>query len=172
MTARFWSALGLIALAAGARLIPHLPNVTPVIAMALLSGAAFQRKSWSILIPLAAMCLSDLALGSHDQMVSVYGSIVLVSLLGFALSRKLSVTRIGAASVISSLLFFIITNFTVWISSGMYPRTSSGLFECYVMALPFLRNGLVGDLGYSALLFGAWALINNRLRAPENLRTI
>lgn len=145
-------------MAAAARLLPHPANVTPVIAMALLSGAAFQRKAWSVALPLAAMFISDAALGFHDQMVSVYGSIVLVALLGVALSRRKTPLRVGAASVASSLLFFVITNFTIWVGSDMYPRTGAGLVECYVMALPFLRNALLGDLGFSAVLFGAWAL--------------
>ena len=162
MANRFWSAISLVALAACARLLPHPANVTPVIAMALLSGAAFQRKSLAILIPLAAMFVSDLALGFHNQMVSVYGSIILISFIGFMLREKHGVKQVAGASIIGSLLFFAVTNFTVWISSGMYLRTTAGLFECYTLALPFLRNGMLGDLAFSGLLFGAWAFLESR----------
>ena len=163
-------ALGLIAIAAVARLAPHPANVTPILAMALVSGTAFGRKSWSILIPLLAMFVSDLAIGFHDQMVSVYGSIVLVAFIGFGLSLKATPLRIAAASVLSSVVFFLVTNFTIWIGSDMYPRNGVGLVECYTMALPFLRNGLVGDLAYSALLFGAYALLVRKSAHVSNTK--
>ena len=169
MKSRFWSALSLIALAVLARLIPHPANVAPIVGMALFSGAFFGRsgggvrtsKAGAILLPLAAMFISDLALGVHDQMVSVYGSIVLVSFIGFALAEKRTAGRVIAASIASSTLFFLITNFTVWLAGEMYAKTGAGLVECYTLALPFYRNGLIGDLAYSGLLFGAWALLAN-----------
>jgi hypothetical protein len=157
----FWAAVSLVALAAVARLIPHPPNFTPLAAMALFSGAAFSRKTWSILIPLVAMFISDLALGFHNQMVSVYGSLVLISLIGFALSERRSVGRIVTASVTGSVVFFLITNFTVWLSSSMYVHSVSGLAECYTLALPFFQNELIGTLVFSGLLFGAWAFVTS-----------
>lgn len=159
------TALSLIAMAVLARLIPHPANVTPIVGLALFSGAYFGgvriSKAGAILLPLAAMFISDLALGVHDQMVSVYGSIVLVSFIGFALAEKRTAGRVIAASVASSTLFFLITNFTVWLAGEMYAKTGAGLVECYTLALPFYRNGLIGDLAYSGLLFGAWALLAN-----------
>lgn len=164
MRSRFWMALSLIAAAAFARLIPHPANVTPIVAMALFSGSVLGRRfvgarALAILVPLAALFVSDLALGTHDQMVSVYGSVVLVSLVGFVLAEKRTVARVIAASVASSTLFFLVTNFTVWLSGAMYAKTGAGLIECYTLALPFYRNGLIGDLAFSGLLFGAWALV-------------
>jgi hypothetical protein len=167
LTSRFWAALSLVALAAGVRLLPHPANVTPIVAMALFSGAVFSRKSWSVAVPLLAMFVSDLALGIHDQMVSVYGSLVLISFLGFALAAKRSAGRVALASVASSVLFFVITNFTVWLTGEFYPKTISGLAECYTLALPFFRNGVIGDLAFSGLLFGAWAFIAGALPAAD-----
>jgi hypothetical protein len=158
LNARIWGALVLIAGAAFARLVPHPANVTPIIAMALFAGASLSRKPWAIAIPVLAMFLSDLALGIHDQMGAVYGSIVLVSLIGLLVQKRRSPAVIAGASVASSLLFFAITNFTVWFQSGMYPRTGAGLVQCYIAALPFLRNGLLGDLAFTGVLFGAYAL--------------
>lgn len=165
---RFWAALSLVAVAAAARLIPHPANATPVVAMALFSGAIFTRKSWSILIPLVAMFISDLALGLHDQIVSVYGSIVLVAFIGFALSSKRSAGRVVGASLLGSIVFFFVTNFTVWLSGSMYPRTLAGLTECYTLALPFFRNGLLADLVFSGVLFGAWAFVTGAQTSELN----
>ncbi len=161
MRPRFWLALSLIAMAAFARLIPHPANVTPVVAMALFSGSVLGRRAFAILIPLAALFVSDLALGFHDQMISVYGSIVLVSLIGILLTKKPSAGRVVAASVAGSTVFFLITNFTVWLSGEMYAKTGFGLIQCYTLALPFYRHALIGDLAFTGLLFGAWALLTS-----------
>ncbi len=166
MNTRIWIALSLVILAAAARSIPHPANVSPIIAVALFSGAFFREKSWAILVPLLAMFISDLALGFHDQMVSVYGSIVLVNLLGFALNQRRTAARVAAASILGSLLFYAVTNFTVWNGSGMYSPTVKGLIQCYTMALPFLRNSLFGDLAFTGLLFGAWAITARRESVP------
>jgi len=163
------SLLPVLAMAVLGRLIPHPANVTPIVATALFmsafGGAQFTgsrfAKIGAVILPLAAMFVSDLALGFHNQMFSVYGSIVLISLIGFALAEKRSAGRVIVASVAGSTLFFLITNFTVWLAGEMYAKTSTGLVECYTLALPFYRNGLIGDLAYSGLLFGAWALLAN-----------
>lgn len=165
---RVLAALGLIALAAFGRFIPHPANATPIVAMALFSGAAFGRRPWAISIPLIAMLLTDAVIGFHDQMISVYGSLVVIAMIGFALSRRRTVARVAGASLISSLVFFAITNFTVWLSSDMYAHTWSGLVECYTLALPFLRNGAVADLLFSGVLFGAWAVVTSLTPATDS----
>lgn len=160
----------LIAIAAALRVLPHLPNFTPVAGLALVGGAYFARPilpvvwagSWArlglaILVPLAALFVSDLALGFHSQAPSVYASFILVAVLGFWTLEKRSAGRIAGVSVASSLIFFLITNLTVWAEGLLYPRSLQGLVDCYVLALPFLRNSLAGDLFYSAVLFGLWA---------------
>ncbi|RYZ63983.1 MAG: hypothetical protein EOP05_22715 [Proteobacteria bacterium] len=168
--ARVWGALVLIFGAAAARLLPHPANVTPIIAMALFAGATLTRKPLALLLPLAAMLLSDLVLGFHQQMGAVYGSIVLVALIGLLVQKNRKVPVLAGASVASSLLFFAITNFTVWFQSGMYPRTGAGLVQCYIAALPFLRNGVLGDLAFTAVLFGAYALMTRSVLRPSAVR--
>ena len=54
----------IIAVVALSRLIPHWPNFTPVMAIALVGGATLSRRSLAILVPLLAMVLSDVALGA------------------------------------------------------------------------------------------------------------
>lgn len=161
MGKRFWAVLGMVLVAAVLRCLPHLPNFSPVTAMALFAGAYFTRSSWAVLIPLSAMFLSDLVLGFHNQVPAVYGSFILVTLLGFVLRSKRSVGRIATATVAGSVLFFVITNFSVWADGAIYPRTLNGLSECYLAALPFLQNSMAGDLVYSAAIFGAFALFES-----------
>ena len=145
----------LIAGAACARLIPHPPNVTPVIAMALVSGLYLDRRM-GFIVPLAALLLSDVVLGFHGLMPYVYGSVILVALLGGVIQQKKNIGTIVGGSLCGSILFFLITNAGVWLHGGgrVYPMTMDGLMLSYTMALPFFRNSLLGDLLFVALLAG------------------
>lgn len=142
-----------ILLAAAARLLPHPPNVTPLTAMALLGGAYLSRGQ-ALLLPLAALFASDLVLGLHATVPFVYGSFVLVALLGTLLRADRRPGRLAVAALASSALFFVVTNLGTWLVAGLYTRDLQGLAACYAAALPFLRNSLLGDLAYTALLFG------------------
>ena len=155
-------ALGLILLAMAGRFAPHPPNVTPLTAVALLGGA-YLPKRWAIAVPLAAIVLSDLVIGLHDVVAFTWTSIALISLLGWWIRRRPEMSRIALASVLGSTFFFLLTNFGVWLlgdQGTMYPRTLEGLGTCYVAALPFFRNALLGDLVITSTLFGlcAWAM--------------
>jgi hypothetical protein len=165
--------LSLIILGAAlARLLPHPMNVTPVCAMALFGGAHFKQRWQSVLIPLAAMWVSDLFLNNiiykeynptftlfNMGSLAVYGSIALIALLGWFLLKKVKITTILGASLLSSTLFYLITNFMVWQNSGMYPATTEGLMMSYTAALPFFGNTILGDLLWCGILFGGfeWA---------------
>ena len=94
----------------------------------------------------------------------VYGSVAAIVLIGWVVSKR-SVFHIAVAAVASSVLFFVITNFGVWFNDGMYARTMDGLAECYSAAVPFFQNTLAGDLVYSALLFGGFALLQRLVPA-------
>ncbi|HEY8593493.1 MAG TPA: DUF6580 family putative transport protein [Sphingomicrobium sp.] len=162
--------LAAIGAAAALRLVPHPPNFTPIGAMALFSGAYLGRRALAFLAPLGALLLSDLVLGFYAGMTVVYLATALAVLVGWSLANRQSALRIGGAALASSVLFFVITNFAMWLNSGFYPRTAAGLAECYVAAIPFFQNSLAGDLFYSALLFGGFALLQRmvpQLRAGE-----
>ncbi len=157
-----------IVAAALLRLVPHPPNFTPIGAMALFSGAYLGRRWLAFAAPLGALLLSDLILGFYDGMLIQYAATALAVLVGMAiLSRRQSALRIGGAALASAILFFAISNFGVWLSSGMYPRDLGGLGAAYVAAIPFFQNSLAGDLVFAALLFGGWALAE---RAVPSLR--
>ncbi|MDH7475986.1 MAG: hypothetical protein QHH09_00750 [Microgenomates group bacterium] len=138
--------VGIILLTVFSRLAPHPANFTPVAAVALFSGANFS-SGWAFLIPLSAMFLSDFFLGFHSTMIYVYFSFLIIFYLG-RLIKTASFRRIFFISVVSSVLFFLITNFGVWLTSGMYLKNLNGLIICYLNGLPFFRQTIVGDWVY------------------------
>lgn len=154
--------ISLILAAAIARIVPHPANVTPIGAMALFAGAQFPQRRFAFLLPVAALFLSDLVLGLHSLMPFVYGCFLITVCLGFWVRRRPSGSRILLATGLSSLVFFAVTNFGNWAFLGTYPKTPSGLMDCYLAGLPFLRNSLLGDLAYTGLLFGGLALAERR----------
>jgi len=146
---------GLIAIAAISRLLPHPPNVTPIGAIALFGGSKLRQRILSFFVPFAALLVTDFFLGFHVIMPFVYISFGLTVLMGWRLqSGKNSASRVGAYSVASTSLFFVLTNLGVWITSSWYPHTAAGLAECYLAAIPFYGTMLVGDLFYVTVLFG------------------
>jgi hypothetical protein len=162
---RFLAILTAVVVAAAFRLVPHPPNFTPIGAMALFSGAYLGRRSLAFVAPLAALLLSDLFLGFYHGMAFVYATTALVVAIGWWVSTRRTPLRIGAAALASSVTFFILTNFGMWLFSGFYPLTVSGLATCYVAAIPFFQNTVAGDLFYSALLFGGFALLERSVPA-------
>lgn len=142
----------IVILAALSRLIPHPANIAPIAALALFSGAKINKKI-AYLLPLSAMLVSDFFLGFHSTMFYVYLSFLLIAVIGRSIGKKYSVFFLFGVTFFSSLLFYLITNFGVWISTTMYTKNLSGLINCYLMGLPFLRNTVVGDLFYTSLFF-------------------
>ena len=145
--------LGLVLLAIFSRLIPHPPNFTPFMAIAIFSGFQLQSKRISLLIPFIALFLSDLILGFYPSMWAVYLSIALISCLSVFLKRQKALTSIGLTTIFGSFLFFVLTNFAVWIQTTAYSKNWQGLSQCYMMALPFFRNSILGDVFYTTTLF-------------------
>ena len=158
------------------RLVPHWPNFTPIAALALFGAAMFERKWLGLIAPLAAMLLSDALIGFHGSMGAVYASFGLTWLLGVYALRKPTAGRIALASIVSSILFFLITNFAVWYGSTFYPQNMAGLVTCYVSGLAFYNgtsfflNGLAGDLFFSAILFGGYHLLQLRFGELKPIR--
>ncbi len=147
----------IILAAVAARFIPHMPNFAPITALAIFSAAQLDWKK-AAGITLAARLASDLFLGffSWPLMLAVYASHLAGILFGLWIKRRQSWARIGLSSLASSALFFLVTNFAFLYAE--YPHNFSGIMQSYVNGLPFLRGTLVGDLGYTAALFGALAL--------------
>ncbi len=150
-----------VLVAAILRLVPHAPNFAPIGAMALFGGA-YLGKRYALALPIAAMFLSDLFIGFDGitSRLTVYGSFLVIGLIGLWLRERKSFQNVVLASLAASVLFFVITNFGVWAFGTIYPRTVEGLLACYVAAIPFFRNTLAGDLFYTGVFFGGYTLVS------------
>jgi hypothetical protein len=148
-----------ILFAAIVRILPHPWNFTPVGGMALFSGAKLGRSWTAFLFPLAALFVGDCFVGFHRLMPIVYCSFCLSVLIGIAIRHRQSLKLISAATFLSALQFFLITNFAFWMFTTSYPHTLAGLASCYIAGLPLFGNTLAGDAFYAALLFGGFALL-------------
>lgn len=168
---RYFVVLGIIFSAAAMRLLPHPPNMTPITAMALFGGVYFTNRRTAFLVPLAAMYLSDLALGFfvydfgwfHGLMPFVYVGFMVTVCLGLLIRRRPTFLTVSGATLGGSVLFFIVTNFGVWLIGNLYPKTLAGLLSCYIAAIPFFRNALIGDMAYTLVFFGGFALAQRYL---------
>ncbi|MGD1044936.1 MAG: DUF6580 family putative transport protein [Bacteroidota bacterium] len=158
----------LILAAALSRILPHPDNFTPIAAMALAGGVYFNKRI-ALVVPLAALVISDLFIGFHNTILFVYGSFLLIGLIGLWLKSHKKPLPIFGATLFSSILFFVVTNFGVWLTGGgwFYPKTWQGLIECYTLAIPFFRNTVAGDLVYTVVLFGLFELSGYTLRSVE-----
>ena len=170
---RMLALTGMIAFAAAVRLLVYfmpgvLPyNFTPVAAIALFGGAYFNDRKLALLVPLLAMLLSDWAIGLRTLDPVVYACFAAMVLVGAGVLRgRHGVLRTALTAAGSATGFFLVTNFSVWVQSGMYPHSAAGLTACYVAGLPFYAYGsLPGTLLWSAVLFGGFALLTRRYPA-------
>lgn len=158
----------LILLAAATRLFDHPANFTPIAAIAIFGGALLGKRL-AYVLPLAIMLVSDLALelisgnGFYADQVFVYGSFLMVVFLSSkTLKSKLKAQNVLGTALASSVLFYLVTNFGAWLMSGYYPMSFAGLFQSYVMAIPFFKNEILATLSYSAVLFGIYHLVVNK----------
>ena len=155
---RYVFTFALIGLAALSRLLPHPPNFVPITALALFGGVYLDKKH-TFIVPIAAMLISDYFIGFWSGMVWVYASFVAIGFIGLWLRDHRGIATTVASTLAGSVLFFVVTNFGVWLSSQVtYPPTVTGLIECYVAAIPFFRNTLLGDAVYVGAMFGLYEL--------------
>ncbi len=156
----------MILAAALSRLLPHPQNVAPIAAMAL-AGGVYLDKKLGLILPLAALLISDLFIGFYPILFFVYASFLVIGLIGLWLKSHKRPLPILGATLFGSILFFVVTNFGVWaVGPEMYPRTLAGLSECYIAAIPFFRNTVLGDLAYTGVLFGLFELLTYLVKNP------
>ena len=150
----------LVGVGAFARLLPHPWNFTPMMAIGLYAGAKSAKLRSGIFATIFALLLSDVFMGFYRGMWYVYAASLVPVLIGRFIRRKNRVEAIVAGGLLSSLSFFLITNFMVWATGHMYPYNATGLAACFAAGIPFYRNQLLGDVFYTAVLFGGHAIIN------------
>jgi len=141
--------------------------------MALFGGAHMEKRE-ALILPLAAMVISDLLIGfdSIPMRMTVYGSFLAIVFIGSLLKKSAKAPNVASASLASSLLFFLTTNFAVWAQGNMYPKTAEGLASAYYYAIPFFRNTILGDLFFTGLFFGAYYLLLNAGHSKARLKIL
>ena len=168
----------LVIIASLYRVLPGRPlGFAPQIAMALFSGSIVKDKKFAFLLPLLTMLFSDIIYellfqfkvssvpGFYNGQFLNYTLFAGLTVVGFAI-KKTNPAQIIAGAVGGTLLYFILSNFTVWIGGGLdinnmpYPKTFEGLVTCYTAALPFLRGSMIATFIFSGILFGSYALFN------------
>ena len=128
------------------RLIPHPPNFTPIIAVAILSGYFFKNLYFSFLVLIASMVIADFFIGFYDNMFVVYLSLMLITFTFYRAGSKLNYKSLFLFSLFGSLIFFVITNFGVWALGNLYEKNLKGLIDCYILAIPFFGNTFLSTL--------------------------
>lgn len=170
MDERFVFLTGMVIMAIVLRFVTQgwLPNVAPIGALALFGGAYFRDKKLSFLLPMAALFISDLFIGFHSTLLFVYGAFGCTVMLGFLLRRNNTVVKTAVVALVSSIAFYLITNFGVWMMYDFYPKNINGLLTSYAAGIPFFRNSLIGDLFYTSVFFGVFELAK-RYRPSYNV---
>ncbi len=164
-----------IFIAALTRLIPHPYNFAPLGAMALFGSAYLNNKKLAFILPLIAFFISDLLVNNiiyaeyYQSFILftpgiewTYAAMLLIVIAGLFIFNKINTKRVIGGALSASAIFFIISNFGVWMSGTMYPFTIEGLAACYAAALPFLHNTILGDLVYTGVLFGGFEYLSRK----------
>ena len=159
------------------RLLPHPANFVPVGAASLFAGAYFGSTLFAIFVPLISLWLSDLILNNfvyqqyfpnftlfYDGFYWQYLSFAAIVFIGMLLKNRVKVGNVVLASISGSVLFFVATNFGVWFSSNMYSKNLVGLGACYLAAIPFFVQSLLGDLVFCGVIFGIFEFL--KLQKP------
>lgn len=158
----------LILLASLSRVMPHLENFTPVIAITLFAGVTFRKPLFAFLIPFIALLLSDSYLGFYQGWQLIYACYFAVIAFSFLYVKAFKNAAQKVLLVFfGPLVFFLTTNAVVWQTSGMYSLDISGLWQSYVMALPFFKATFISTLFYSVVLFGVCELYKRFIKVEE-----
>ena len=152
--------ISLILLLAFSRLLPHPPNFTPIVAVAIMSGYFFKNIKFSFVVLLIAMLLVDVFLGFYKHMLFVYLSLFLIVFVFFKISYKINFKNLFIFGFLGSLIFYLVSNFGVWASGVISPITNlpyeknlNGLISCYFLAIPFFKNTLFSTIVFSYAVF-------------------
>lgn len=151
---QLWVVFVLIIAAAAARLLPLPPNFTPILAIAFFAGSRISKTWVAYAIPFVALLASDLVIGFYPGMAMIY----IPFLIMVALGMKASARRVSghlALGTLGAVIFFLLSNFGVWLATPMYPKTWDGLIQCYTMGIPFFRNTLLSLGFFGSFLFAA-----------------
>jgi hypothetical protein len=157
----------LVVLAAVLKITTFPHSVNPIIAISLFSGAIISNKKMAFVLPLFAMLISDVLLevlniapGFYGMgQIGNYASLLFVTLLGFQM-KKINTVSVVGFSIASSLIFFFLSNTNSYFfeNYNTYGTGFQGWANCMIAGIPFVKNSLVTDLCFSAVLFGTYQL--------------
>ena len=158
--------ISLILILAFARLIPHPPNFTPIIAVAIMSGYFFRNIYVSFSILLISMLIADIFIGFYENIIFVYIALLLITFVFFKISNKINFKNLFIYGFFGSLIFFIISNLGVWFFGNLYEKDLEGLIKCYFLAIPFFKNTLFSTLifSYTAIYFHKYSTIKAKYK--------
>ena len=152
--------IGLVLLLAFSRLIPHPPNFTPIVAVAIMSGYFFKNIKLSFVVLLIAMLLVDVFIGFYKHMLFVYLSLFLIAFVFFKISDKINFKNLFVFGFLGSLIFYLVSNFGVWATGVLSPITNlpyeknlNGLINCYFLAIPFFTKTLISTIFFSYVAY-------------------
>ena len=131
------------------RLIPHPPNFTPIIASAIVAPMFLHNRLFGLIIPIMAMFITDIIIGFHSYQIVIYLTLATISLMS---PLKKNYTQLALFAIFSSVWFFLVTNFAVWIAWDYYPKNWEGLVLCYTLAIPFFKNTIISTCLFTGLL--------------------
>jgi hypothetical protein len=134
------------------RIIPHPHNFTPIISFAIMGSWLFQNQMKTIILTFIIMVTSDLILGFYENIFYVYAALLFI-ILSFAKNKKYNYQNLILKGFLGSLIFFVLTNFCVWIFEDIYPKTLSGIFSCFIYAIPFFKNTLISTVMFNYIIF-------------------
>ncbi len=173
---QFGFLVAIILIVAFSRIIPHMPNFSPLAAIGLFGAAHFDKKWKAFLIPIAATWVSDLFINNviyaqyypkftwfYEGFYWQYASYLLITISGLAIFNKINTFKVLKGAVASTLIFFLVSNFGCWIGSTLYPQNLGGLMSCYAAGIPFLKGTILGDLFYSGVLFGGYYFLQSKV---------
>ncbi len=151
----------LILLGAVLRVLPHPANFAPIAATALFGAVYLKDKRQALILPLAAMMVSDVFIGfdGFQSRLVIYGTFFAIGAIGLWIRNHKNIYTVIGGSIFGSVLFYGVTNLVILYPPKMYAHTWAGQMQSYTNALPFFRYTLAGDLFYVALFFGLYELV-------------
>jgi len=155
--------ISLILILAFSRLIPHPPNFTPIIAMAVMSSFFFRNVYLSLATLFISMLLADAFIGFYNNMLFVYFSLLLITIIFFKINYKINYKNLFIFTFSGTLIFYLISNFGVWATGNLYEKNINGLINCYFLAIPFFKNSIISTIIFSYTTFFAKNYIEKKI---------
>ena len=145
--------VSLVLLLVVSRLIPHPPNFTPIITIAIMSGYLFKNIYFSFIVLLVSMLIGDVFIGFYKNMFFVYLSLFVITYVFANINNKINYKNLLIFGFFGSLIFFIISNLGVWLIQDLYIKDLNGLMKCYILALPFFKNTILSTFLFSYIIY-------------------